>query len=147
MLEGLAFFAAAFCVSALAARYAPWKVAQYKFMALEISKWEGYDPNIYDPARVEKQVKSRTLTMGWFAATLVGSALVGGFAVLASTSPGIAVYLLLAGGTIIIAFASWQAVKLFNVGVVELEMEWPPYDADAWQIGEARFDTRNPEDR
>jgi len=147
MFEAVAFFLGAFGISALAARWAPWKVARYKFMALEISKWEGYDAGIYDPDRIEQQVKSRTLTKGWLAATLVGSALIGAFGFLAPTSPGIAVYLLIFGGVIIFAYASWQAVKLFNEGVAELGMKWPPYDMDAYQIGEARFDTRNPEDR
>ena len=147
MLEAIAFFAGAIAVSALVARYAPWKVAQYKFMFLELSKWEGYDPHIYDPDRIEAQVKGRTLRKGWLAATLVGSAFVGAFALLMPTSPAVAVYLLIAGVTLIGAYASWQAVKLFNMGAAELGIKWPPYDEDAYQIGEARFDTRNPEDR
>ena len=144
MLEALAFFAGAIAVSALVARYAPWKVAQYRFMFLE--NWEGYDPNIYDPNRIETQVKGRTHNRRWLAATLVGSALVGAFALVMPTLPVVAVYLLMAGVVIIVGYAMWQAVNLFNVGAAELGIKWPPYDAAAYRIGEARFDTKNPED-
>lgn len=147
MLEPLVFFAGMIAVSALLARYAPWKIAQYRFMFLGMSKWEGYDPHIYDPDRIEAQVKGRTLSSGWIAATLADSSLVGAFALLAPTSPGVAVYLALAGVVIIVGYAYWQAVKLFNIGAAELGIKWPPYDPAAYQIGEARFDTRNPEDR
>lgn len=147
MLQAVAFFAGAIAVSALVARYAPWKIAQYRFMFLELSKWEGYDPNIYDPDRIEAQVKGRTLGRRWLAATLVGSALVGGFAFVMPTSASLAVYLLIAGVVIIVGYSSWQAVKLFDIGAAELGIQWPPYDPASYQIGEARFDTRNPEDR
>ena len=69
-------------------------------------------PTIYDPHRIERQVKSRTLTKGWLAATLLGSALVGSFAFLMPWSSGIAVYLLIAGVTIIFVYAYWSAVTV-----------------------------------
>lgn len=79
-------------------------------------------PTIYDPHRIERQVKSRTLTKGWLAATLLGSALVGSFAFLMPWSSGIAVYLLIAGVTIIFVYAYWSAV---TVGDNESLLIWP----------------------
>ena len=146
VFEGLAFFLAAFAVSAYFARSAPWRVAWYRFIGLENSKWEGYDPAVYDPDRIGNQVKGRALTKGWALTTLIGAALIGSFALVAPSSPGIAVYLLLSGGTIIGVFISWQAVKLCNAAMTELGLKWPPYDWDS-EIGEARFETRNREDR
>lgn len=145
ILEAIAYFVAAFGVSALVARSAPWKIAQYKFMALEISQ-RAYDPRLYDPDRISKQVKGRTLSKGWSLATLLGALFVGAFAFLAASSSGIAIYLLLAGGTIIFVFDCWQGVKLVNAGMLELGLKWPPDGVEWPEIGEARFDTRNPKD-
>jgi hypothetical protein len=145
MLDGIIYFLGAFGLSALVARSAPWKVAQYKFIALEISKSD-YDPAVYDADRIRKQVRGRTLSTGWLLATFVGAVLIGAFPVLSRSSPGTSVYLLLAGLTIIFAFDCWQAVKLVNLAMVELGLNWPPDGVDWPEIGEARFDTRNPED-